>query len=99
MFGGSQKLSSMFVMQKSQHCQLSLGGDKWKGNFNKLMFLLKPLTFSACEGESSRQKGAKKRKPNTFSKHDKRKIKPKPQNSNPKRGYLSLLWEERICEG
>lgn len=54
MLGGSQKLSSMFLMQYIPLCKLSLGGDKCGGNFNKSNTFIKTSTSHTSGGESSK---------------------------------------------
>lgn len=55
MFGGSQRLSNILLVQKCLLWKLGLGGDNYRGKFNKLNIFVQASTFSACAGKSSKQ--------------------------------------------
>lgn len=64
----------MVLMQNSQLCKLSLGGDKYEHNFNKFNTSVIPSTSSICVGESSKQRA--------FGRHHAKKGSTKPNNSS-----------------
>lgn len=71
----------MVLMQNSQLCKLSLGGDKCEHNFNKFNTSVIPSTSSICVGESSKQR-AQLKDTRAFGRHHAKKGSTKPNNSS-----------------